>query len=184
VPQFLSFKARWQIKELKKATKSEIIIFIDEPYLVAVGTNQFATFDKSAIVSKLNCIIEAVHKEGAMAGIHCCGNTDWSIILDTDIDILSFDAFEYLDSLFIYKDSLRRFVDRGGVFACGIVPNKQDYNLEGYRERALKALKKEKLLLQNGAIITPSCGCGAVPEAFAQRVHLLSRDIAEACSAK
>ncbi|MFC1708602.1 hypothetical protein ACFL2J_00885 [Candidatus Omnitrophota bacterium] len=185
IPQFLSFKAKWQINEFKKANpEADIIMFIDEPYLVAVGTNQFASFDKTGISAKLNCLIDAIHAQGAIAGVHCCGNTDWSIILDTNVDILSFDAFEFLDSLFIYKDSLSKFINRGGVLACGIVPNKQDYNLEGYLERALEVLKKDKLFLQNGVVITPSCGCGTVPEDFAKKVHLLSRDIAEACSGK
>ncbi len=184
IPQFLGFKAKWQIKELKKATKSNIVIFIDEPYLVAIGTNQFASFDKSEISSQLNCIIDAIHAEGALAGIHCCGNTDWSIILDTNIDILSFDAFEFLDSLFIYRDSLKKFIQRGGVLACGIIPNKQDYNLTGYLEKALEVLKKEELFLKNGVLITPSCGCGTVSEEFAKQVHLLSIAIAEACPSK
>lgn len=182
IPQFLSFKARWQIREFKQASKSKIIIFVDEPYLVAVGTNQFASLDKSNIASKLNCLIDAIHAEGALVGIHCCGNTDWSIILETNLDILSFDAFEFLDSLFIYKDSLNKFIQRGGVLACGIVPNKEDYDLEGYQEKSLEVLKKDKLLLQNGVLITPSCGCGTVSEAFAEKVHLLSKDIAEACT--
>ncbi|MFC1645965.1 hypothetical protein ACFL2Y_02170 [Candidatus Omnitrophota bacterium] len=182
IPQFLSFKAKWQIREFKKVTKSNIIIFIDEPYLVAVGTNQFATLDKSKIADKLNYVIDAIHEEGALAGIHCCGNTDWSIIIETNIDILSFDAFEFLDSLFIYKESLNKFIQRGGVLACGIVPNKQDYNLDGYLEHSIGVFKKERLLLSNGVLVTPSCGCGTVSEDFAKKAHLLSIGIAEACS--
>ena len=104
------------------------------------------------------------------------------IILETNLDILSFDAFDFLYSLFIYKDSLGKFIQRGGVLACGIVPNKEDCDLEGYQEKSLEVFKKEKLLLQNGVLITPSCGCGTISEAFAEKVHLLSKDIAEACT--
>lgn len=179
IPQFLSFKAKWQINEFKKATKAEIIIFIDEPYLVAVGTDQFSSFDKSTIISQINSVVGVIHKENALAGIHCCGNTDWSIILETDIDILSFDAFGFMDSLLIYRDSLNKFVQRGGVLSLGIVPNRQDYNLEGYAEKAVKILKNEPLLLKNGAIITPSCGCGTLGEDTAKKIHLLTIKIAE-----
>ena len=181
IPQFLSFKARWQIGELKKVTKAKIIMFLDEPYLVAVGTNQFGSLDKAKVVSQINSIIDDIHRENVLVGIHCCGNTDWSLILETNIDILSFDAFGFMDSLLIYKDSLNRFVQRGGVLSLGIVPNREDYNLDGYLERSLETLKKEPLLLKNGALITPSCGCGTISEDFAKRVHSLSIEIANAC---
>lgn len=182
IPLFLNLKARWQINRLKQVTKNNIIIFIDEPYLVAVGTSQFASLDKSRIIAKIDSLVEAIHSEGAFAGIHCCGNTDWSICFETQIDILSFDAFEFLDSLFIYRDSLNKFVAKGGILACGIVPNRQDYNLDGYIEKAIEALKKHKILLENGALITCSCGCGTVSQDFAKRAHLLTIKIAEACS--
>ena len=71
---------------------------------------------------------------------------------------------------------------RGGVLACGIVPNAQDYNLDGYLEHSIGVFKKEKLFLSNGVLVTPSCGCGTVSEGFAKKTHLLSIDIAEACS--
>ena len=43
-------------------------------------------------VAKLGEVIEAVHAEGALAGVHCCGNTEWSILIDAGVDIINFDA--------------------------------------------------------------------------------------------
>jgi hypothetical protein len=157
-----------------------MIMFIDEPYLVAIGTDQFSGLDKNEIVSQLNTVIDVIHKEGALAGIHCCGNTDWSLVLESKIDILSFDAFGFIDSLLIYKESLNKFIKKGGVIAFGIVPNREDYNLNNYLKRAIDILKKEPALLKNGALITPSCGCGTVSESFARKAHLLSIEIAQA----
>ena len=180
IPQFLSLKANWQIAELKKATKSQIIMFIDEPYLVAIGTNQFAGLDSSAIKSQINTVADVIRAEGALAGIHCCGNTDWSVILESNIDILSFDAFGFMDNLLIYKDSLNKFIKRGGVIAFGIVPNREDYDLSDFIKRYFKLLlSKGNFLLKNGALITPSCGCGTVSENFARQVHSFSIDLAE-----
>lgn len=180
IPLFLSGKTKWQIEKMKEATDDAIIIFIDEPYLVAVGSNEFAALERASIAAKINTLVEAIHREGAVAGIHCCGNTDWSICFETDIDILSFDAFEFMDSLFIYRDSLRAFVKKGGVLACGIVPNREDYDLGAYQQVALDALRKERILLENGALITSSCGCGSVAESFAMTANRLTVAIAQA----
>jgi len=183
IPQFLGFKAKWQISEFRKSAKSSIVMFIDEPYLVAIGTDQFSGLGEEKIASQLNSVISEIHQENAIAGIHCCGNTDWSVILETDVDILSFDAFEFMDNLLIYKDSLDKFIERGGMLAFGIVPNRHDYDLEGYAARASKAVKNQSWLLKNGAVITPSCGCGTLGESIAQKIHLLTIEIANSLAA-
>jgi hypothetical protein len=85
-----------------------------------------------------------------------------------------------MDSLFIYKDSLNKFIKRGGLLSLGIVPNREDYNLDNYLERSITTLKKNPLLLKNGALITPSCGCGTVSDSFAKKAHLLAIEIAQA----
>ena len=179
IPKFLGFKSAWQIRQLKDCgSAEEIIIFIDEPYLVAIGSNQFASFKKQDIVSKIDVVAQMIHREGAIAGIHCCGNTDWSICLETQVDIISFDAFEFLESLFIYKDSLNKFIKRGGILAWGIVPNKNDFDLDEYSSQAIKVIKNDLALLKNGALVTPSCGCGTLSEGAAKKIHSLAAQIA------
>ena len=51
------------------------------------------------MVAKLGEVIEAVHGEGALAGVHCCGNTEWSILMDAGVDIMNFDAFDYGETI-------------------------------------------------------------------------------------
>jgi len=42
-------------------------------------------------------------------GLHCCGNTNWSVLLDTTIDILSFDAYNYASSLSTHSGKVKSF---------------------------------------------------------------------------
>ena len=44
------------------------------------------------------------------------------VIFDAGVDILSYDAYSYFDKLILYPDHLRRFLDKGGILATGIVP--------------------------------------------------------------
>jgi len=161
-----------------KASAQPIIMFIDEPYLVSVGSS-FVSIKKEDVIKQLNEIISAIHKEGAFAGVHCCGNTDWSILLDTDIDILNFDAYDYLDALLLYPDRLKKFFAKGGVAAPGIVPTsekieqetseKLSEKLKAYVDKlAAKGIDKE--LITKNSIITPSCGCGSLPEELTEIV--------------
>ena len=92
----LAFNARWQIRQLKHAARrSSVIIFVDEPYMASFGS-AFISLSREQAVTMLNEVFEAIHAEGALAGVHCCGNTDWSVLMETAADILNLDACGYL----------------------------------------------------------------------------------------
>ncbi len=86
-------KCRWQIQKFKPYA-DKIICFIDEPILSAFGSSTYVSVKREDVVALIGEVVEAVHAEGAMAGVHCCGNTDWSILIDAGVDIINFDAFE------------------------------------------------------------------------------------------
>jgi methionine synthase II (cobalamin-independent) len=119
----LAFNARWQIRQLKQA-RSNVIIFVDEPYMSSFGS-AFISLSREQVVTLLNEVFDAIHAEGALAGVHCCGNTDWSVLLETSVDILNLDAYEYLENLALYPNDVRAFLDRGGHLAWGIIPNNE-----------------------------------------------------------
>ncbi|MEE8359975.1 MAG: methionine synthase, partial [Candidatus Omnitrophota bacterium] len=109
--KILAIKARYQIRKLKEIFNN-IIIFIDEPYLVSIGSS-VVNIKKDDVTTKIEEVVSAIHEEGALAAIHCCGNTDWSILLGLDIDILNFDAYNFLQSISLYPDALKAFLNRG-----------------------------------------------------------------------
>lgn len=175
----LAMKARWQIRKLKDA-HSQIIIFVDEPYLVSIGSS-YVSLNREEALSNLKEIIDAIHQEGALCGIHCCGNTDWGFVLGTDIDILSFDAYDYFDTLLLYTNELKNFFDRGGVLAWGLVPSSSqilNVNVKMLSERFNKSIlmfqqkKFDTEMVKDRVIITPSCGCGSLEVEIAEDVLL------------
>ncbi len=54
--------------------------------------------------------------------MHCCGNTEWSILIDAGVDILNFDAFDYGDTILLYPDALKAYLKAGKALAFGVVP--------------------------------------------------------------
>ncbi len=120
--------------------------------------------------------------------MHCCANTQWSIIIDSGIDILSFDAFSYFDNLILYADSLKKFIKNGGTIAFGIVPtDEQVFSLtssqlfESIKSHIneLSKLGLDKQIIAAQSMITPACGLGTKNVELAVKALELTVDIAD-----
>ncbi len=186
--KMLAMKVKWQIRKLR-AQSSELraIIFIDEPYLASVGS-AYVSLKKEDIIKYTDEVIAAIHTEGAWAGIHCCGNTDWSIILDTKADIISFDAYNFIDNLSLFSEKLKDFLEQGRVLAWGIVPASEAIDketTESLTERLEKGIGKlckkglEEERIASLSLITPSCGTGTLSTKSAESVLKLTYELSE-----
>jgi len=169
-----AMNARWQVRQLK-TVRTNAIIFVDEPYLVSFGS-AFVSLSREQVVAMLDEVFQAIHAEQALAGVHCCANTDWSMLLATEVDILNLDAFGYLENLALYSKDLRRFLDRGGLIAWGIVPNNAEVfsvTAEGLAEQLRRGISQicDKAAssgvvirpheFDNRSLLTPACGLGS-----------------------
>ena len=182
----LAMKAAWQIRELNQFGKP-VIIFIDEPALESLGS-AFSAVSSEVVAEKLNEIIAVIHELGGIAGIHCCGNADWRMIFNTDVDIVNFDAFGYLDRVLLYPDDIKAFYGRGGALAWGIVPTGAFTGTEtpamliaklneGIKRLEGHGVKREVMVRQ--CIITPSCGMGSLTPEQAEAILKLLRDVSD-----
>jgi methionine synthase II (cobalamin-independent) len=178
VPKLLRLKAAWQEKELSRISK-KTIIFVDEPYMAAYGSSASAGVFSSPgkIVEMLNEVFEGI---SGLKGIHCCGNTDWSVLLKTKLDILSFDTYNYVASLTLYPDAIKKFLGNGGAIAWGIVPSEEELlrqesvaSLKDRLEEAMAPFTRNGLKMQTivaQSLLTPSCGLAGMTEEAAERV--------------
>jgi len=182
VAKLLRLKASWQEKELRKISKNTII-FVDEPYMVAYGATATDMGSSEKVISLLEEVFSGI---SGLKGVHCCGNTDWSVLLDTSADILSFDAYNYAQSLSLYPDEIKKFLERKGTIAWGIIPNDEQSlakesvaSLKDRLEEAMAPFTRKgihfKQLIEQG-LLTPSCGLArlATKEAAAQALKLLA----------
>ena len=177
----LIMKALWQIKFFKEFNK-KIIMFIDEPYLGCFGS-AYTPINREDVVNGLSELSEGIKSEGVLLGVHCCGNTDWSIFTEVkNIDIINFDAFGFLDKLVLYADNLKEFLKRGGILCWGIVPT-QDFSeqetagllaqkiKQGMDTLIKKGVDTDSLL--NNLLISPSCGLGSLDIKKAEEIFKL-----------
>jgi hypothetical protein len=183
-------KAAWQISRLKElAFGRPVMIFLDEPALLGFGSQTFITISREDVLNDLNGVAAAIHTYGALAGVHCEENTDWSLLMEADFDILDFDAYNHMQVITLYPNQLRGFMDRGGSLGWGIVPTLSREAAAKETLPSLLARFSESLgllerkgfdrdLLLRRTLITPSCGAGGVlTEPLAERVLGLLRQL-------
>lgn len=182
----LAMKAAWQIEELKQFGKP-VIIFIDEPAMESLGS-AFCAVSSEVAVESLAEIIDVIHEAGGIAGVHCCGNTDWPLLFNTSLDIVNFDAFGYMEKVLLYPEAIKKFMDRGGALAWGIVPTTAFTGKETADQLLAKlnagintlesyGIAREVILHQS--LITPACGLGSLMPDAAEAILKLLRQITD-----
>jgi methionine synthase II (cobalamin-independent) len=178
VCQGLARKAAWQAQKFRELGKHPVIFF-DEPFLTGFGS-AYLPISRDEVTEILTQTLEVTREAGPVTlGIHCCGNTDWSLLLDTPIDVLSFDSYGYFDSLRLYEKSLARFLDRDGVLAWGLVPTGDDLKAETtetlwtrFQEQVEQLAgdhRKRVSEILSRSILTPACGMGYLTPELARR---------------
>jgi methionine synthase II (cobalamin-independent) len=188
----MAMNARWQAQQLL-AIRPHALIFVDEPYLASYGS-AFVSLEREQAIAMLDEVFDAIHTEGAVAGVHCCGNTDWSLLMATQVDVLNLDAYDFLDTLALYPVELRAFLDRGGVVAWGIVPNTEVIQNDTPESLARKLQSGIELICQKAAargieidpaeffarsLIVPACGLGPTTVEVAERALRMLKPVAE-----
>ncbi|MDP8254686.1 MAG: hypothetical protein P9M14_02965 [Candidatus Alcyoniella australis] len=168
----LKVKASWQARILAPLGETTLV-FVDEPALVSFGS-AYLPISREDAIGWLDEVVAGVHEQGAFAGSHCCGNTDWSLLARSSIDVISFDAAEYFESLLLYARDLAAFFERGGCLAFGIVPTSEEVlqaqaaDLAAQLDAQLSRLGQEigwgRSNLLERLIITPACGYGTRSE--------------------
>ena len=186
-----ALKAVWQIAQLS-AFGPRVMVMLDEPALLGFGSQTFITVSREDVIGDLNEVAAAIHAQGGLAGVHCEANTDWSLLMEADLDILDFDAYDHMQAITLYPTELRAFLERGGSLGWGIVPTLDREAAatetvpsllarfdEGVERLVRKGFERELLLRR--ALVTPSCGAGGVlTEPLAERVLGLLRQLSTA----
>jgi len=183
--ELLKGKASWQIDQLRPYAE-KVLVFIDEPILSAIGTSAYLGVSNEEASRMLKEIVKHIKESGGIAGIHCCGKADWPLILSSGIEVFNFDAYFYWDTLGIYPEEFKSFIDNNGFIAWGVVPTSdaiRGVTLEGLceqLERGLSSLEKLGIprdRLRRQSLLTPSCGTGSLEIRDALKVFSLLKEL-------
>jgi hypothetical protein len=139
----------------------------------------YVSVERSDIVRLLEEVFAAIRGEDALTATHCCGNTEWTILIDAGVDIISFDAYEFGKTIGYYPEQVKQFLEGGGVLAWGIVPSSDRVRGES-PESLVENLKEcvdnladkgiDRELIWERSLITPSCGTGTISVDLSEEV--------------
>jgi methionine synthase II (cobalamin-independent) len=164
----LKAKIKWQAETLRNYA-DRIIIFIDEPVLSSLGTSSYIGVAPEEALRLLRETADAVREARGISGIHCCSKADWPLVINSGVDIISFDAYDYIETISLYPAEFAVFLKKGGCLAWGIVPTTEsirEENADSINRRFHSGLEKlsasiPKDLLLSQILLTPSCGTGS-----------------------
>jgi len=182
--RIIASKARWQEREFKKLVpEAETLIFFDEPLLSSYGSISM-NVGKEEIIECLRSSISLLH---GLSGIHICGATDWSIIMETGITVIHFDAYRFFSNMLAYAAELKQFLLNGGILAWGIVPSEEESIKIETASSLMKSLEEkmrlfltegipEELVIKN-SLLSQSCGLASLSEDLAEKALRLTSEI-------
>lgn len=182
ITKTLNMTAVWMENRLSRLGQRTLIVF-DEPYLSMFGS-AFLNISKDEVLSIFK---EVVSNLKGLRGFHCCGNTEWPLILQSPANVLSFDAYNYGHTLTLYSEDVSSFLDRRGMIAWGVVPSTpESFGAENSQSLIAKLENDIKLLVRKGvdeetihrqSLITPACGLSGLSEKNAEAALRMTREI-------
>lgn len=184
VVRTLSLKAAWQVQKLREAAPdAKVIMFFDEPYLVSVGS-ALMNVSREQVIRDIRGSMEECGAD--ILGVHCCGNTDWSIVFEVEPDVINFDAWDYLEGFLAYHDHIAEHIGKGRSVAWGIVPNDERV-LEVDAEQLVEVIEESIKILEDRGVdrealtahsmITPACGLGSASVEVAEHSMALTAEV-------
>jgi len=177
-------KARWQERKLREVVpEAETLIFFDEPLLSGYGSISM-NLGKEEIIECLNAAVSALQ---GLSGIHICGATDWSVVMQAGIKVIHFDAYRFFPNMFAYAPELKDFLLKGGILAWGIVPSEEEFLKQETISSLMKSLEEKiRLLIKEGipkeiliknSLISQSCGLSTLSEHLAEKALKLTKEL-------
>ncbi|MBU1740976.1 MAG: hypothetical protein KKC37_05470, partial [Proteobacteria bacterium] len=188
----------WQVRKFEEMGQ-RAIIFFDEPFLTGFGS-AFTTLDRGEVIRVLSETFAAVRQHVEVKiGVHCCGNTDWSMLVETGLDIVNLDSHGFGQSLLLYPEALSDLYARGGLVAWGAIPT-LNYTgeetaaglwtmLKEHLSRLADSGPKQEVVARNSvltpacSVITPACGMASCSAPAAGHIHRLCAEVAELAKA-
>ncbi len=115
--QHLTLRAAWQVSQLIDLGV-DIVVCLDEPFLDAFAS-PFCPIEWNDAAALLELLLSSIR---GCRGILTSGPVDWAMVLQTSVEWVHFNAYQYSQALLDSAEVLATFLKRPGFLTWGIVP--------------------------------------------------------------
>jgi hypothetical protein len=130
---FIQKKVNVQVEELRQKNE-KAFVWVDDPGLEFIF-NALCGYDNLKAKEELTVFFEGID---GVRGVHLCGRPDWDFLFSLPVEIVSFNAYAFGDTVASY-DSVRRFIENGNIISWGIVPTYyEEFSKEDVRSLAAR----------------------------------------------
>lgn len=158
-----------------------LVVFVDEPGL-AGGLSPSGSLGAERTIDLVSSALAAIEPH-AVSGVHCCGRTDWRVLLQAGPHVLSLPGGAGIAAS---AGALAGFLERGGWVAWGAVPTGGPVGESASRLWRVLSTEWRELVqagcdpsrLRRQALVTPVCGLALHDEGRADRVFALTGAVA------
>jgi len=181
-----SMKSRWLEKKIKQELPGvEVIAGLPETTLVNF-TSAGGGGTREEIIEAINRGFEGLN---CLTWVHCCANIDWTLLTDSRVDVINFDAYQHADKIALYHKEFKTFLKRGGMLAWGIVPVTDELiekeNVQGLVERLEQSIELlvskgfDEELLTSSSWLMPCCDTVMMTPENSDRAFRMTREISQ-----
>lgn len=164
----------------------EVVVDLPETTLVTF-TSAGGTGARKDVIEAIDAGFDGID---GLKWVHCCANIDWTLLTDSQIDVINFDAYQHVEPVALYASQLQRFLEKGGMLAWGLVPvvseALQTESFDSLLARLTSAIAHfcrlgvdERLLVESSWIM-PSCDMALLTPEEADRALLLTSRLSRA----
>lgn len=189
--QAIGVKALWFINKIKSLSpETKVILLFEEQQLYKFGSlkRNHEDITKDTIVSLFTKIFQKIQKAGGLIGVQSFEKCNWQLVLDSNVDLISFDAYNNPNSLNIISDRLGTFLAKGGYINWGIVPANNEKTIRSMNvdtayklfTKAIEDLSAEgislDLLLRNSTVSVQD-NLVNIPLLFAEKALMIENQL-------
>ena len=186
-----SMKSRWLENRIKQDLPGvEVIAGLPETTLINF-TSAGGGGTREAIIDAINRGFEGLT---CLTWIHCCANIDWTLLTDSRVDVINFDAYHYADKIALYHKEFKAFLERGGMLAWGIVPVTNELigeeSVQGLVERLERGIDLlarqgvDKEMIASSSWLMPCCDTVLMTPENSDLAFRMTREISEIMKTK